>query len=72
MKVIVTLPSSSLGPLYSSSMAGMWTRGLVSERLPPWRGRRGPGHQGCGKRLGDQVFHGTVVLLDLRISPQLL
>lgn len=29
MKVIVTLPSSSLGPLYSSSMAGVWIRGLV-------------------------------------------
>lgn len=38
MKVIVTLPSSSLGPLYSSSMAGvrMGSRGESQWPQPPW------------------------------------
>lgn len=71
MKVIVTLPSSSLGPLYSSSMASVWTRGLVRGFSRGGAGR-GPGPQGWGKRLGNEVSHGTEVLLDLRISPQLL
>jgi hypothetical protein len=64
MKVIVTLPSSSLGPLYSSSMAGVWTRGLVRGFSRGGSGRR-PGPQGWRKRLGNEVSHGTVVLLIL-------
>lgn len=71
MKVIVTLPSSSLGPLYSSSMAGVRTRGLVMGFSRGGAGR-GPGSQGLGKRLGNEVSHGTVVLLDLSIGPQFL
>lgn len=71
MKVIVTLPSSSLGPLYSSSMAGVWIRGLVRGFSRGGTGR-GPGPQGWGKKLCNEVSRGTVVLLDLRISPQLL